>query len=284
MAMTATSDPGWAPALDALSHLKRPRTQRHDPVTVAFLDAGLELFAEVFSDESAGTSSERVPTIKPLSWLQVSLLERRAAARSSRGAGGAPTRGALYERWPSKDHFVADLLAYAIASTRWEGHIADADELAAALVPESTPPSALIAALAGAEFGFVEQTLPWQLEQHLAPVSSAYPAIARTLKQTYDVVTDGWVEIYAKVLDGYGVRLRDGVTYRDLTVILTALTDGFLTRRQVDPAEVVGDDGEGRMALACAAVLAALTVPADSGDHRTVTEVLDAIAEVGQTA
>jgi AcrR family transcriptional regulator len=277
--MTAEPTRGRAAALDALRHLKRPRTQRHDPVTTAFLDAGLELFDEVFSPDSGPASPGQVPTVKPLAWLQISLVERRAAQRADDGRATAPTRGALYERWPSKDHFIADLLAYAIASTRWDTHV---DEAVAHGVPgDQLPnPSVLIGAVLAADFAFAQQSSPWRIEQHLGPVSGAYPQVAATLRQTYGEITDAWAAVYEQLLGGYGFRLRDGMTYRDLAVILTAVMDGFLIRAEIDPDEVgaAGEPGSTRQTLACAAIFAACAVPIDSDDHRTVPESLDALA------
>jgi hypothetical protein len=91
--------------------------------------------------------------------------------------------------------------------------------------------------------------------------------VKRDLAANYAADSRGYAELYRLLLVTYGLRMRPGLTVEDLTVAVSAITEGFALRWTVDPGPVQKriDTGTGPtwslVALATEALVSGLTEP-----------------------
>lgn len=88
-------------------------------------------------------------------------------------------------------------------------------------------------------------------------------------------MTADWSSTYAATFASRGIRLRPGITFDDLALMLTAASEGLTLRAAADsPDRVINH--EDRTSLLGLMVMGLVLAFTDPGDHATVRDIFDA--------
>lgn len=207
-------------------------------------------------------------------------------------AAGVP-RSTVFRIWPDRVAFVADLvralfeadpgfdtgfdsetrrvLEHAVAERAAASSTADERRAALHDVVRITVEHNLAA---------VEQTVAWRAYKTMSAALASGDAvpggeqIRGLLSEIEDRYVDRMAEIYRGLNAAFGLRMRDGVTERDLAVVVVAMIDGISDHRRINPAMVdaprtvaLGPEGTRQWHLAgiaVAGIYAAFTEDADA--------------------
>ncbi|WP_336852852.1 hypothetical protein [Sinomonas albida] len=232
-------------------------------LTRAFLDSGLALTTEVFSEASLALAEGEVsPTLAYLS-------RSRVLSRAQEDYPElVPTEAKFRDRWAGHQDFVEDFVAYALfarhcslrrAIAEWSGELLEAEtDFATAVHRVAYEGSQLVL------------KLPAYRLQLLAISSvAADPQVSLAIKRMYESLTADWFELFGHVAETFGFGLRRGVSPREINVILQAVTEGFGIRLLAGLDEPLLDD-ERRESLLGTAALALFVSLTDNGDGLTI--------------
>lgn len=170
------------------------------------------------------------------------------------------TTGAAYQIWPSQDAFRRDVAVHVASAFDWAG-----PELIASKVSELVASGAsreerlrTIGRLYFENFCANEE---YFTVLQLYAVRNASPELAEALQRGYDVVHDGFVQLFEFLLVSSGLQMRAPYIIDDLAVVVTALTEGLAMRTRVQPERVrtsiPADDGGEDWHIYSAALLSA---------------------------
>lgn len=249
----------------------RRRLANH-PLTRAYLEAGVRLLNREFAAPAEPTDGFG----RPLS----TLTRENVIAEVANGPAELPqvgTVGSFRDRWAYFPDYLSDLARYTLRTPRWspQPRLSDQATLAlsdqdfvAALEEIAYRNMAMVAGSASTALRF--RFLLTALTEHDEQVHEATTAVYRD-------VTERWAGMCDAVLAARGLTLRPGLTSEDVTVILTALTEGLAMRAAGDHATPVLDDEKRRSILGVAA-MALIAGCVDTGDGRSLTEVVTDLA------
>lgn len=249
----------------------RRRLANH-PLTRAYLEAGVRLLNREF----AAPAEPYDGFGRPLS----TLTRENVIAEVANGPAELPqvgTVGSFRDRWAYFPDYLSDLARYTLRTPRWspQPRLSDQATLAlsdqdfvAALEEIAYRNMAMVAGSASTALRF--RFLLTALTEHDEQVHEATTAVYRD-------VTERWAGMCDAVLAARGLTLRPGLTSEDVTVILTALTEGLAMRAAGDHATPVLDDEKRRSILGVAA-MALIAGCVDNGDGRSLTEVVTDLA------
>ncbi|MFD9890965.1 hypothetical protein ACFWY9_16595 [Amycolatopsis sp. NPDC059027] len=249
----------------------RSRLANH-PLTRAYLEAGVRLLdREFFAAEAPAEGFTR-----PLS----TLTRENVIAEVANGPAELPrhgTLGSFRDRWAYFPDYLSDLARYTLRIQRWSPHhlsdqatpaLSDGDFVAA--VEEIAYRDMASIAGGGAtalRFRFLLTALTGQDEQ-----------LREAMTSVYRDITTRWATMCESVLTARGLQLRPGVTFEDLTVLLTALAEGLALRVSAEPEARILDHDKRQSVLGVAA-MALFAGCVDPGDGRPLTDVVAALAE-----
>lgn len=259
-----------------LRHLnRRTRAFRarlaNDPVTAAYLAAGMRLLARHF-----GPGADRGPRRERPS---LSFLSQRAVAGEvARNPGEFPRRGsvaALRDRWPAQSEFVADLINFAT----WRENRPESRKQHAANIERLAHGPDFVRAVHETAYqhtvdGLATPTVRLGLSLMTAAEGDeeVTQAVAR---MTADYLAQ-WKDLYARVMRERGLRLRPGLTLDDLANALSAISDGLVLRTISDPAAGVIDHDSRRtlVGTTALAVIYAFVEPDDTPTGQTLEQAV----------
>lgn len=261
-----------------LRHLnRRTRAFRslraNDPVTAAYLAAGMRLLARHLGPAAGrGSGGER-----PL----LSFLSQRAVAEEVRHLphpfhqrGSVST---LRDRWSAQSDFVADLINFAVWQENYRPGYRERGVTTRKLVDG---PDFVDAVHQTAYQHTVEglATPSVRLALALMTVAEGDEDIARAVSGMYRHYLGSWQELYAAVMEQRGLRLRPGLSLADLTNALSAATDGLTLRAIGDPGAGVIDHDRRRslMGTLALAVIYAFLEPEDDASGLTLEQAVAA--------
>jgi AcrR family transcriptional regulator len=186
------------------------------------LDAGMDLLVEWLHSSSAG-----------------GLLGNVRATDVARRVG--KTTGSFFHWWPTQDAYRESLLEHLLSRERLrevnvEGSlqgINDAIEARGRLEIADVIRAGAVANLAS-----IDGNQDFDVQLLLVAARAGDPRIARELQAFYQAILDAYVPIYEDFMAAFGLRIRAPYTVQNYAVILTALAEGLLMRRQVDPDAV----------------------------------------------
>lgn len=207
-------------------------------------------------------------------------------------AAGVP-RSTVFRIWPHRMAFVADLVRALFEAdpgfdTGFDAETLHLLEQAVAADPDavSTAEGRQIAlrdavrATVAHNVVTVENTVAWRAYRTMSAALSSGNAvpggdeIRALLSEIEDRYLCRMAEVYRGLNAAFGLRMRDGVTERDLAVAIVAMIDGMSDHRRIDPhgidaprAVVLGSEG------VCDWHLAAIAV---YGIYTAFTEVIEA--------
>lgn len=259
-----------------VSHVSRD-TQVNDPMTRAYLDAGLRLMVAHFSHQPPAIQAgpaEQISSHRFFDWIS-----QRKVIEEARRQGVPAKQGTLRDRWEPHAGYLADLMAYALWRQHWLVQIASMDEVVTLLASAGDFVQAAHE-VAYREIQAAQDNQFYRVQLLAAPLAETDPVIADAIRRTYQSITESWKSLCELILAARGMTLRPGVTTEDLAHMLTAAADGFGLRILGDPlseAEIVDHDRRrslfGTMALTLVAALI------DSGDNRPIERIVtEAIA------
>jgi len=247
------------------------------PLTREYLDAGLRLMAGQFRPETRQADEDDDEWSKQsafFDWLSA----QKVIDEVSRGGKLRGNQGTFEDRWPYKDYYIQDLLSYALWVRHWAQHAAVAEEFAGPLTT-------------GADFvQAVHEASYWSCRAQLSSTSSRvwliasavcerYPALKTAMGKVHRQLNGSWAPVYQAAIAGRGLQLRPGITIDHIAEILSALSIGISLRIATDDDADLIDD-ERQQSLLGTAALAVLASCIDTGDGRSLEEVIREI--VGQ--
>lgn len=267
------------PDLDLSRILRRLVTRRrtreaqrrlaNDPLTLEYLEAGLRLITRQMTPQPEPDLPDGDDDKQPFfDWLSKNMVvEEVAHGGVLRGSDGS-----FRDRWEFRGDYIQDLLAYAL----WSRHAVVSARTAKELLDVGTKSVDFVSAIHLASY----RSLCSMLENAgfvfsiLAPVAAARDDTAReSTAATYEVVTDSWHALYQATLEARSLRLRPGITLREITWMLSAVADGLQMRHMSDPMiEII--DHERKESLLGKAVIAIVAACVDSGDGLTLEELV----------
>jgi len=172
-------------------------------------------------------------------------------------AAGVP-RSTVFRIWPDRVAFVADLVralfeADAGFETGFDGETLLALERAVAAQREADTisPQAREAALRDAvriavthNIVAVESSVAWRAYKTMSAALASGDAvpggegIRAMLSDIEDRYLDRMAQMYQGLNSAFGLRMRDGVTARDLALAIVAMVDGISDHRRINPEMV----------------------------------------------
>lgn len=235
--LTKVDDEDLARVLRHLNrHTKAGRLKAaKDPVTRAYLQAGLRLLNKQFDTISVDGEQEDDPQPSPFfAWLSRAKIIEEMKNEQSSQLPRIGTLNGIRDRWEPHRHYIADLLLVALASDHWTISLATNDQLVQSLMGEDLPSAAHEMAFQDLE-ALTATAVSFQVQMIAASFAERDPVVRQSLKQVYELVTHNWSHVYAMVLESLGAQLRPGLTLVDFTNMLTAAAEGFALRLLADP-------------------------------------------------
>jgi hypothetical protein len=212
----------------------RPATREkiaNSAETRAFLEVGLMLLRDdlldhrgpdLLDDHDAGTC-----LFAGLS--QARLIERsgREDARSERPR--MLTVGMFRDRWRYKTRYTEDLIAYLLRPTLTEEYIGRVRRKART-ASSDVPLPRLIRELVDAVLSSTVEDPLWSLQTMVWVALPNHPRVQTFLKDRYEHLIGEWADIFEELAGVYGLQLRPGHTWRDVSEMINALSDGARVR------------------------------------------------------
>jgi len=205
-----------------------------DGITRQLLVGGLEVLAEEFGVTRPRPGGAPAEPPAPSRFFDVLSVARVVeVARAAGGTGASATSARLRDRWPEREHFVDDVVAFAVRDA----------SLVVASVPDQRPRTGEELRLATrrtaeAAFTSLDRSAGLRLRLLLTTLAQARPVVAARLREAYaheDAVVAAQLEAVAAAT---GARLRDDVDPTDLCRAIGALGEGAAMR-----VLATGDDG-----------------------------------------
>lgn len=282
-------EPGWSAAEDLSLVLERlmsresstrktkdsRRRLANHPLTREYLDAGVRLIFEQFQLTSHGTTEDGDEWRKPsalFEWLSA----RKVIDEVTRNSRQHGNQGTFEDRWPYRDYYIDDLLAYALWVLNWSAEIAVARQSAEPLAHHED----FSVAVHEAAYQLTVTKLSNPAARLLmiaVAISDRHPNLKAASVELYQTVHAHWIPVYHAMIAARGLRLRPDVTLEDLAGILCGVAEGLGLRALADPSfDYI--DHEHHQSLLGKAVLAILAGAIDAGDGRPLTEVIQEIS------
>jgi hypothetical protein len=250
----------------------------NDPITRDLLEAGLRLVtrqlqdSKVFSDASKVEAENYEETIAFFEWITY----KNVVAEAEREGIHDANLGKIRDRWPFKDRYVEDLLAYSL----WVKHLAPNIQAAADSANELGSSEDLVEAIHKSAYREVQTTLGnsyFPVSLMTTAIGDRYPYLREAMGKSYDLLHQHWVPIYQALFEAYGLSLRKGVSYEDLADILSALSEGLAVRVRADPgAHFV--DAERKSSMLGKAALMLIAGCVDCGNQLDLEEAVRKLA------
>lgn len=160
----------------------------------------------------------------------------------AREAGVTPA--AIYHYWPSQQEFRQALIEYMLEPSRFrsQGELTDTIEEIAAETERVGRATIRGSARVGAKANIerVRHAEGTRLQMALWSKHDEQP-VADLLRRMYHSLADDFMPLFEQLVALEGRRFRAPFTVRDFAVAITALTEGFTLRWNVDPGWVPTD-------------------------------------------
>lgn len=223
----------------------------NDPVTAAYLHAGMRLLSRHLGP-GGGPRGERGE--RPLLSF---LTQREVADEVSRNPSPFLQEGSVPQlryRWEAQEHFVADLINFAVWKENYRPEERERREANTERLVN------------GPDFVRAVHKLCYQhtadgienpsVRLALALMTSAEwdEEVKQAISGMYEDYLGSWKTLYGDVLRQRGLRLRPGLTLDDLANAISTATDGIILRAIGDPGSGVVDYGKQRSLMGTVAL------------------------------
>jgi hypothetical protein len=243
------------------------RRLANDPVTAAYLSAGLRLLERQISSRPADAPAAERPLLR--------LLSQRAVADEVANNPDPFVRvgstSTLRATWLSQPHYIADLLRFGLWSERYAGMYTQ--ELADHIEDLVTGPR-LVEAIHVATFAHMVDAVErpkFRLQLLAAASAEDDDLIRQAMTDNYLGIEVTWLPIFADMIRSRGLVLRPGISPKVFTALLTAGIEGLALRAITDRDAGVYDPGQGRSLAASFAMTLLLGCTQRAGDADAVS-------------
>jgi hypothetical protein len=167
-------------------------------------------------------------------------------------------------QWDRKDRYTEDLISYLFRLEPQQRHLDEMAEVAMQLLPE-TSLKEMVQLLAAAEVESMLADPVVSLQTIVQAALPSHPRVRYFIQAQYGLLLPRWADLYEKISGAYGLKLRPGVTWPDVAMLLNTIVDGALVRARIDRAEPRLSNGERVLAGAVLLMLPSLLegVPED---------------------
>jgi len=251
------------------------RRLANDRLTREYLEAGIRLMVAQFEAEDRTTDEDAQPEAgRPFfKWLSRTLVTEEV----SRQLGTKTSDGSLRDRWYEQADYIEDLLSYALWSRHWSLHVSNAQESKELLASDPDFVRG-IHLVAYKDLCILLENPAYRLSLIAAAIAEHDATVKQAVGESYRVVSKSWQRLYETTLAERGLKLRPGVTFAELTHILTALAEGVGMRMLSDPnIEVI--DHERQESLLGKAALAIAAAFIDAGDGKSLEELVAGLVQ-----
>jgi len=233
------------------------RRQANDPVTAAYLYAGVQLIRRHLGPgavRTPGDAGDPDSVERPLLGF---LSQRAVAAEVNHNPPPLHCVGStstLRKRWEPQSNFIADVLRFGLWP--WHYPAAHLDEVADAKdeVLRGLDPVRGLHRLCYWDLTRMLGTPMFRLGLIAAAEAEGDQVIGEAVSARYRENNPVWKQFYQEFLQARGLRLRPGITLDDCTDLLAAVADGLAMRALADPAARVVDRARRRCQLGTAAL------------------------------
>ena len=213
---------------------------------------------------------------------------------------GVP-RSTVFRIWPDRVAFIADLVRAVFDAdpgfqTGFDGETLEILQGALSKHADdgNTPDSPQIALRAVVRVAVahnivaVEHSVAWRAYRTMSGALASGDAvpggddIRALLGEIEDRYLDRMAALYEQLNDSVGIRMRDGLTERDLALAVMSVIDGMSDHRRINPpfidrprAVALGADGEQQWHLAGLAVYGVYSAFTEPGTHSSLGQPLD---------
>lgn len=255
----------------------------NDEKTRELLAAAIRLIDRQFAASDANTDEEmrRYPFFQWLSRHKIATEVAAATpglAEEDRFDTAASTVKLLERRWTPHDRFIQDLLHYALSKRHWSLHLSlSGDALKLLLHGLHTGDFAAgVHEVAYEDLLIPVETPGFQRMQLLAAVlAEREPELQQVLMDMYQAVDKSWTALYEALFEERGWKLRPGLSFQDLNLMLSTAAEGMALRSLVDPTGII--DKEARTSLLGTLSLALTISCVDPGDGYSLEELVRAL-------
>jgi hypothetical protein len=251
----------------------------NDQLTRAYLEAGLRLIAQQIQARPASGSARDADDVRPFfDWLSQKMVVEEVA-RAGKLMGSL---GSFRDRWEFRGDYIEDLISYSL----WTRHASASARISASLLDLGTQSADFVSAVHTGSYRAIRAKLESAglgVSILGAATAARNDATRETTAETYRIVTDAWRDLYQAILEARNLRLRPGISLDDITRLLTAVAEGLALRHIADPdAHVI--DADRHESLLGKAVLTVIAGCIDTGDGRSLEDVVRDISAAGQAS
>lgn len=247
------------------SNAEATRRLANHPLTRAYLEAGLRILEREFS-ATPGDGEERF--LRPLS----TLTRETVIAEVANGPAELPkqgTVGAFRDRWAYFPDYVSDLARYTLRIQRMPWDTVLAEEATRMLSQGDF--AAGVHNVAYRRMWLALRSTSLRFRYSAIALAVQDQRLYEAMSTVYEDVTGIWERMIETVLAARGLTLRQGMSARELAVLLTALNDGLALRLASAPDDMLLNN-EGQRGLLGVAALALFTGCVDTGDGASLDD------------
>jgi hypothetical protein len=211
--------------IEALKHLRRPRTQRRQTETRQLLAAGLRLATEALSRQGSAVDG-------PVDFRWPS--RKQIIDQFNRDTGLRMSKAVLEDRWATMADYYADLFIWSLHQTQWSDHQRVAVAAAPALVNAESF-SAVARQVATDDLAVLLAGPSFRMKLLVCATFSATSPFHPVIADFYQAANDWWSIVYQRILDSAGLRLRPGIELASFAMLMTGLEEGLALRLLAHP-------------------------------------------------
>ena len=265
-------DEDLSPILRRLVRRRRTKEAQkrlaNDRLTREYLDAGLRLITEQMTARG-NADDEAEDDARPFfGWLS----KHKIIEEVGRGGGLQGSEGSFRDRWEFRGDYIEDLLVYALWARHWS-LVASVAEESRELLTHSVDFVHAIHQVAYRDLCTLLDNPAYKISIIGAATAARDDTARDAIAETYRVITDSWSSLYKMTLEARGLKLRPGVTLREITDMLTAMADGLGLRIIADPGSPLIDHDRQESLLGKAA-LAFVIACVDIGDGQSIEDLV----------
>ncbi|WP_284748456.1 hypothetical protein [Amycolatopsis sp. RTGN1] len=240
---TATDDLG--PVLRDLAYGRLAQTRAklaNSPETREFLELGLQLLRD---DLIGHTGPDFETGIRSKLFESVSrerILQRAEEADRDRPNPKVLTVNMFRYRWERKDRYTEDLISYLFRPAPQGRHFAEMAATTHRLIPRASF-AELVRTLADAEVRTVLEDPLVSLQSTVQSAMPNHPRVREFCQAHLDHLMPRWADLYVRITDAYGLRLKAGFTWLDVALMFNAVVEGELTWSRVAARSVLSGGG-----------------------------------------
>jgi hypothetical protein len=239
-----------------MNMLARTRAKlANSPETREFLELGVALLRADLLDHTGPDIEQGIHSrlFESLSRDRIMSLAEERDQGNSRLLGVNMFR----HRWPRKDFYTEDLIAYLFRVGPRERHFEEVAETARARLKEASA-GQLIRVLSAAETEAVIADPLAHLQAILQVSLPKHPRVQEFCRAHYDYVLPRWAQLYEELAAAYGLDLADGYTWNDVALLLNSVVEGVAVRARTEGSAPVLSNGQGVLEAAIIAMLPTL--------------------------